>query len=407
MKIRPAIFYRNLLTLAFALFVFYAFYRIVAYDDGNHEHLRRRQKHLYLTVSKDRIESRLPTLSPKRILLWTPIFGSYPTGVLDDCKDFVDRCIFDTDHSRIAIADAVVFHSKDITSRPFPDQNQRNITQKYVYMSMETPENSGMYAVPNEIKSLPENLFNWIATPLLSSDVIFKYGSFWIKTADAERKGFRIESFHFDIEKMEKKRKGVFGLISNCNTANKREKIIEALSKHIEVTIAGKCKNKPEYAELCPRGKDCRELFEEYPFFFAIENSDCRDYVTEKYWDRYKYVSIPIVMQRWVYEGMNAPPKSFIAVDDFKNINEMGEYLNHLQGNKTAYMEYFKWRNGDWTIAPWNYPGYRNGWCKLCEKLWDSDNSTDVSQERIKSVYEHYTKESHCDVSFTEKWLST
>ncbi|VDN35685.1 unnamed protein product [Cylicostephanus goldi] len=132
---------------------------------------------------------------------------------------------------------------------------------------METPANSGRHAVPL-------NFFNWTATHLFSSDVIFKYGVFYLSAKEAELKGFKFVDYHIDESKLFKKRKsGIFGLISNCQTASKREMAIKELSKYINITIGGKCALDPKDMNICPLGERCVELFEQYPFYFAIENS--------------------------------------------------------------------------------------------------------------------------------------
>lgn len=45
---------------------------------------------------------------------------------------------------------------------------------------------------------------------------------------------------------------------------------------------------------------------------------------------------------------------------------------------RKAYAEYFAWRKGSWTVAPWNAPGYRNGFCRLCERLWEENPQNKV-----------------------------
>lgn len=70
----------------------------------------------------------------------------------------------------------------------------------------------------------------------------------------------------------------------------------------------------------------------------ALENSLCRDYITEKLWgNSFRYTVVPIVLKREIVEPY-APPNSFIAFDDFKSVREMGEYLNMLMKNKSEYM---------------------------------------------------------------------
>ena len=55
-----------------------------------------------------------------------------------------------------------------------------------------------------------------------------------------------------------------------------------------------------------------------YKFYLAFENSNCVDYITEKFWDSLKHKLLPIVMGARVedYEAV-APPNSFLHVDSF------------------------------------------------------------------------------------------
>jgi Glycosyltransferase family 10 (fucosyltransferase) C-term len=68
--------------------------------------------------------------------------------------------------------------------------------------------------------------------------------------------------------------------VSNCNDRNGRLNYARELSKHISVDIYGKCGTK-----TCPRSTEssCFELLkEDYKFYLAFENSNCKDYITEK-----------------------------------------------------------------------------------------------------------------------------
>lgn len=69
----------------------------------------------------------------------------------------------------------------------------------------------------------------------------------------------------------------------------------------MNVTIGGKCASESRFKDICPPGNECLDVFEQYPFYIAIENTVCNDYVTEKIWARINVPSIPIVMKRKVY----------------------------------------------------------------------------------------------------------
>ena len=55
-------------------------------------------------------------------------------------------------------------------------------------------------------------------------------------------------------------------------------------------------------------------------FYLSLENSLCKDYITEKFWKILPYNIIPIVLN-----GVNmtsiAPPHSYIDIKDFPNFH--------------------------------------------------------------------------------------
>lgn len=396
MRVRPGTVYRNLsYMLGICLFFCFVYY-ITDYDDRFHIDQHRRQKHLYLTVSKDRIGRRFGKLSPKRILMWTKVFREDRIDDFSDCKGLSDRCIMTSNKSLVSVVDAVVFHAPDIPGTPLPLPSGRRSHQRYVFMTMETPSNSGRQA-------MPLNFFNWTATYLLSSDVVFKYGLYYLPSKIAEEKGFKFVDFYAEGS-VPKKRSGIFGVISNCNTSSKRELALKELSRYINVTIGGKCAHKNSTVDICPRDSDCLDLYGQYPFYFAVENSVCKDYITEKYWSKVSVPSIPIVMKRKIYEASTMPPHSFIAMDDYISPKEMAKHLISLESDKNAYAKYFAWRKGGWTVAPWNAPGYRNGFCRLCERLWEENQESKV----IEDVWAWFDAVSQCEGDdFVRNWIKS
>ena len=61
---------------------------------------------------------------------------------------------------------------------------------------------------------------------------------------------------------------------------NGRLEYARELSKYISVDIYGSCSNK-----TCPRtNSKCFSMLDtDYKFYLAFENSNCRDYITEKF----------------------------------------------------------------------------------------------------------------------------
>jgi len=139
------------------------------------------------------------------------------------------------------------------------------------------------------------------------------------------------------------------------------------LSKYIQVDIYGACGN-----FKCSRtdANKCFELLDrEYKFYLAFENSNCRDYITEKFFvNGLQRNILPIVMgaRPEDYE-MSSPQKSYIHVDEFESAKELAEYLNLLDKNDDLYNSYFKWKNTGEFINTYF-------WCRLCAMVHDEDS---------------------------------
>jgi hypothetical protein len=83
------------------------------------------------------------------------------------------------------------------------------------------------------------------------------------------------------------KKKMAVWFVSNCWTVlSSRNELVEELQKYIGIDVYGDCGNL-----TCPKkqgdsfesSEECRDLAaSEYKFYLSLENSLCRDYVTEK-----------------------------------------------------------------------------------------------------------------------------
>lgn len=122
------------------------------------------------------------------------------------------------------------------------------------------------------------------------------------------------------------------------------------------------------------REEKCLKLLsDEYKFYFAFENSICKDYITEKFWMKIRSPVVLVVLSRAIVEPF-APPNSFVAVDDFASPSQLANYLQMLHKSPMLYAKYFEWRRHYDVIfldgvdhnafeKPW-------GFCLLCKKLW-------------------------------------
>ena len=131
----------------------------------------------------------------------------------------------------------------------------------------------------------------------------------------------------------------------------------------------GKCfENKDEFSRLT------EEQLNSYKFYVAFENSlHCRDYVTEKFWrNALSLQRVPIVWgpSREDMEEL-APKGSYVFAEDFASEKELVDHVMYLDGNDTAYAEYFRWRTDEesgWKekLSRWSLPYCQN---ILCDRL--------------------------------------
>jgi hypothetical protein len=88
------------------------------------------------------------------------------------------------------------------------------------------------------------------------------------------------------------------------------------------VDIGGYCAQNEAGRNLCPKkAPNCDQVKSQYYFYLALENDQCNDYVTEKYWDNLALPVILIVAQRSIYEG-------YVQVSLFLKIYLNFEYIH-------------------------------------------------------------------------------
>jgi alpha-1,3-fucosyltransferase len=97
----------------------------------------------------------------------------------------------------------------------------------------------------------------------------------------------------------------------------------------------------------------------------AFENTLCKDYITEKVYRNMKHMIIPVVYGGADYK-MFLPPHSYINVNDFKSVQELGDHLKFLSANPEEYIKYFWWKKHYKIIDPFD-----ETYCNLCRTLHD------------------------------------
>lgn len=135
--------------------------------------------------------------------------------------------------------------------------------------------------------------------------------------------------------------------ISNCGAPNQRAEYLKKMMEAgLKVHSFGKClKNKelPNFSDL-ERNQFKKKIASSYPFLCAFENSNTKDYVTEKFHQGFEAGTIPIHMGIPDIHRFAPNKKSYISVHDFKSPEDLVEYMKYLLSNNTAFEEYFEWK---------------------------------------------------------------
>lgn len=120
-----------------------------------------------------------------------------------------------------------------------------------------------------------QNVFNWTATYRTDSTIPTPYFK-WQKFKRSER--FKMSKINFARGKT----KQVAMFVSHCDTVNQRLQYAQELGRYIPVDIYGACGN-----QTCSRNNEqkCLQMLKnDYKFYLSFENSNCRDYITEKFY---------------------------------------------------------------------------------------------------------------------------
>ncbi|XP_055335097.1 glycoprotein 3-alpha-L-fucosyltransferase A-like [Paramacrobiotus metropolitanus] len=263
--------------------------------------------------------------------------------VRDKCP--VNTCRLTDKANEADTADAVLMKPRSTTQRA-----GHLSKQIWIMYALESPFHTPSFTTSKTV-------YNWTATYRLDSDIVAPYEKYVLYNPAVRQIPQKI---NYAGRKTGKGKVAWF--VSNCNAKNNRLDYARQLAKYISVDIYGSCGNKK-----CSRfQKNCEEMLQtDYKFYLAFENSNCRWYITEKFWINALGSNIvPIVMGAPLKDyQLLAPYKSFIHVDQFPNgPQELAEYLHKLDSDDNLYNEYFQWKGAGQLINTFFY-------CRLCALL--------------------------------------
>jgi hypothetical protein len=233
----------------------------------------------------------------KKILYWNAFFDkkdfSFGTGYktpfeMHECP--VTNCELINDKSKLDESDLVLVHMRDVMD-DIPSAG-RPFHQRWVFVLYESPVHASDFTHLNGV-------FNYTSTYEIDSDFPGFYESYSIMRWEKNDK--------FDINNLDylkKKNNFAVAVISNCGGTSKRLEYIRELQNYISISIFGKCGSPcPSVSSFEPKLTNCKDIVAyEYKFYFAFENSVCKDYITEKFFQILPFPIIPVVLGGGYYD---------------------------------------------------------------------------------------------------------
>ncbi|XP_033753634.1 glycoprotein 3-alpha-L-fucosyltransferase A-like [Pecten maximus] len=265
----------------------------------------------------------------KKVLVWTKyFFMDWANSVGTNMSRSKYSCSVTSDRSELETADAVLFHFIDLwfweTVPRFRSPNQI-----WILYNMEAPPHLHFTGVP-WIRA-----FNWTMTYRTDATIHSPYGEL-VPLSHAEEAVAMVTYGNTDFSL--NKTKMAVAVVSDCVDDVQRYRYIQELKKYIDIDYFGGCGDL-----TCPRTAEAECNSKKYRFRIAFENANCKDYVTEKFWNSLQQESVPIV--NWKSnQGGHIPKSSYINIHDFNSAEELGKYLIILSTNKKLYNQYFSWK---------------------------------------------------------------
>uniref|UniRef100_A0A914H319 Fucosyltransferase n=1 Tax=Globodera rostochiensis TaxID=31243 RepID=A0A914H319_GLORO len=238
------------------------------------------------------------------------------------------KCKYSEDRKIAQNASVIVFHQTARGSLP----GGRRSEQLYVMFDLESPSHS-------HPQHPSPDFFNLSMTYLADDEhnLLAPYGA--LRRIDRSKREHLKDIWTWQevLTKVGRKDKMALQIASNCASHSGREAYTSELGNYMEITGYGRC-----------FGRDCDKMcydaqIDRHFFYLAFENSVCRNYVTEKFWNALRQLTVPVVFSRKALKGLNIPPEAFVAADDFGTVEEMAKFLLELRFDQTRYLRFFNW----------------------------------------------------------------
>ncbi|XP_067940336.1 alpha-(1,3)-fucosyltransferase 7-like [Watersipora subatra] len=325
----------------------------------------------------------------KLILFYTTLYGKEIANdyINSDWKMCKWKCKLTKNRTDYSGSDAVIFHlynqSPEYVGHGYREfiisdlPRRQSTDQKWVLLGREP----NAFYYPNQLKHL-NNMFNLTLTFQSDADVSIPYGVY------QELPASEMGKVKVSMNDFLTKQRNISWLVSNCVTSSRREAYVKKMQQYLKVDEYGKCGGISTGNQKVSN-KFCAVLNDYYKFYLAFENSDCDDYVTEKFWNSLIVGLIPVVRGRRVDYKRIAPPNSYIHVDEFDSLETLAKHLDMVASNFTLYSQYHEWRTR-FRARLLSAAVVSNWMCALCEKVHEK-------RQQCVDVYEVFSEDTRCN----------
>lgn len=136
---------------------------------------------------------------------------------------------------------------------------------------------------------------------------------------------------------------------------------------------------------------ECDQL-SQYLFYLALENSKCREYMTEKlFHNAYSKGAIPIIQGPSLEDcKLFLPPNSYLHIDNYDSLEELADDIVRISEDENKLLHYHQWRNHFRVLNEHGFFKTKSfHLCRVCEAINYNDEATSVySEHRLQQFLE-------------------
>ena len=320
-----------------------------------------------MDILKNRSDAKL-----KRILFYNQVYfqtsrhveSYFNSTFFDQCH--FKNCLMTFNKSDAPISDAVIFNWR-IDPPPLTFNRPRD--QVWIFIQHEATATYN----PKKFQGM-QHSFNWTMTYSKHSDLPLPYGALELKPID------RVPVRNY-LAIAKNKTKDAIWIVSHCRTQSKREKYVDILKQYVNIDVLGRCGRKWDCGKVYNHeAGDCFSILNStYRYYLAFENSLCSEYITEKFYENYKYDIIQVSRAGDIkHRPIKMDKNVYVSTADFKDAHELGKYLRSLSLDKEKYANYLSEKDR-YEAIPY-VELFKERMCEICMRL--------NKLEDYKKVYE-------------------